>query len=790
MLRHNLLIIYRNFKRYKSSFFINLIGLSTGLACSLFIILWVTDELKVDKFHNNDEQLYQVMEKRDIGGEIVVSHRTSGPSAETIVEELPEIEIASPVMHYSWFPKFALTTNGKDKIKATGQFVGEDYFKIFSYDLIEGNVNTAIKDRNSVAISQSLAKKLFGSDTNVVGKAIEVLNDFDGTYTVTGVFKDVPANSSEQFDFVFSFEKFKEIVPSVLQWGNNGTRAYVLLNKNADVDKVNKKIEGFIDSKIENTNRTIFLKQYSRNYLYGSYEDGIQKGGRIEYVRLFSIIALFILLMACINFMNLSTAKALRRVKEVGIKKAIGAYRSNLILQYLGESMVITVISLIFALLIVLLLLPQFNIITGKALSISIDTTFLIMLLGITGVTGLIAGSYPAFYLSGFNPEIVLKGKINKSVGEAWVRKILVVVQFALSVILIVAVIVVYLQIDLVQTADMGYDRDNVLYFEKEGMSREQPESYLAELQNIPEVISASSMSNSIVGSHNQTGGLDWEGRNPDEVIVFEIVDVDYGLIELLEMEVLEGRAFSKNFGSDDTKIIFNEAAIAQMRISEPIGKSVNLWGEERQIIGVVKDFHFESLYNEVKPLFLKINPGSASTIMVRTKKGDEKKAIQNIQDLNRRINPGYVVDYEFLDKAYQAQYKAEERVSILSRYFAILAIVISCLGLFGLAAFTAERRIKEIGIRKVLGANNTGIIYLLSTDFTKMVLISIAIGLPLSYFLMRSWLLDFAYRIGLDWWIFVIAAILALIIAWITVSIQAYRASVKDPVDCLAADD
>ena len=515
-------------------------------------------------------------------------------------------------------------------------------------------------------------------------------------------------------------------------------------------------------------------------------ENGVQQGGRIEYVRLFSIIAIFILIIACINFMNLSTAQASRRMKEVGIKKSVGAGRKALIFQYLAESVLVTILSLFMAIIIVTLLLPQFNGITGKQLTLNFDLNLILPVLGITLITGLFAGSYPAVYLSGFNPVMILKGKLNSSFGELWVRKRLVVFQFALSVILIVGVLVVYKQIEFVQTKNLGYDNNNIICLPLEGKIAENLETSLSEIKNIPGIVNASSTLHTLMGTYSTTSSLNWTGKTPEGDISFEDIEVNYDMIETLGIEIIAGRSFSRNFSNEETRIIFNETAIATMGLQDPVGKVVELFGQNREIIGVVKDFHFESLHNDIKPLFFILNPNAARIITAKIQAGRERETIERLQKFYEAYNPGFPLEYTFLDEEYQAQYASEQRVSTLSRYFAGLAIIISCLGLFGLAAFTAQRRLKEIGIRKILGSTDFGVVRLLSGDFTKIVLIAIVIALPVSYLIARKWLNEFAFRIDLEWWYFITAGLIALLIAWFTVGLQTVRAARMNPVQSL----
>ena len=782
MFRHNLLLTYRNFKRYKSTFLINLIGLSSGLACALLIFLWVNDELSVDAFHEKDAQLYQVMQHRVQDGEVVTSTWVPGLTAQTLVEEMPEVELAVAAFaldHYT------LSADDKD-IQATGQYVGEAFFKLFSYPLQQGDANQVLADRSAIVISETLARKLFNTTENVVGKTIEWQHEEQ--YQVTGVFADIPRQSSVQFDFVLSFQIFLEDEGWATRWRTSWPETYALLKPGADVSHLNEKIAELVNRKTngEVTHRTLFVAPFSKNYLYGNYENGKQAGGRIDYVRLFSIIAVFILLIACINFMNLSTAKAARRLKEVGIKKAVGAERSTLIFQYLGESTLMAMLSLLTATGLVLLFLPQFNQITGKQLHLPLDASLILSLLAITLVTGLLAGSYPALYLSAFNPVKVLKGTLSKSVGELWARKGLVVVQFTLSIILIVSVFIVYKQIEFAQSKNLGYDKDNILYVNRAGWEEGPLETFLAEARQLPGVLRASSMGHDMTGHIAASYGVQWPGKDPDDRTEFEMMPVGYDMLELLEVEMAAGRTFSKEFSTDTSKIIFNEAAIAHIGFSDPIGKVVT-WGDEKmEIIGVVKDFHFESLHEKVKPMMFWLDPPRTWSIAIKIKAGEEQETIAQLQPLFQTFYPGFPFDYKFLDQEYQALYAAEQRVSTLSKYFAGIAILISCLGLFGLAAFTAERRLKEIGIRKILGSSDFGIVRLLSGDFTKMVLVGIVIALPISYFIAQRWLQDFAFHIDLHWWYFAGAGLLALLIAWFTVGLQTVRAARVNPVDCL----
>ena len=787
MFRHNLLITYRNFLRYKSSFFINLFGLSTGLAAVLLIYLWVHDELSFDKFHKNNDRLYQVMRNLAEGPGVI--HTFDGNSdllAPALGEEMAEIEFVVPVSRP--FPH-GILSSGERSLKATGKFVGKDFFKVFSFPLRQGDKVQVLLEKYAIVISDALAIKLFGSTDNVVGKTITWdQKPHEGVYVVSGVFEASGYHSSEHSDFLLNHEKFRE--KNNQYWDNNNVQTFLTLREGVDVDQFNDKIRDFVRQKFQalygkehlHFIATLFLRPYADKYLYNRYENGVQAGGRIDYVILFSTVALFILVIACINFMNLSTARASRRLKEVGIKKAIGAFRKTLVFQYISESMLLAFLSLLTSVLLAFLLLPRFNLITGKQLTLGVDPNLILGALIITLITGFISGSYPALYLSGFKPVEILKGKLNIPSGELWARRGLVIFQFTISILLIVSVVVIYRQIDFVQSKNLGYVTDNVMTIEQQGKLNESLESFLLEAKNIPGVVNASTMWNDI-GFPGSTGRVNWQGKK--DRMEFNIMEVGYDLVEVLEIKIKEGRSFSKTFSSENSKLILNEMAVESMGLTDPLGKTVNLWDQDYQIIGVAKNFHIESLYESVQPCLIKVVP-HAGNIVVKIQAGTERQTISGLEKLYHKYNPGISFDFKFLDDEYQALYVAEQKVADLSMYFAAIAILISCLGLFGLAAFTAERRTKEIGIRKILGCSELGIISLLSGDFTRMVLISITIALPVSFFLAKYWLESFAYRIKLEWWFFIGAGLIALLVAWITVGMQTVKAARINPAQSL----
>jgi putative ABC transport system permease protein len=781
MIRHSIKLAFRNFIKYRSSFVINLVGLSTGLACALLIFLWVNDEVQMDKFHEKDHRLYRVLEHQQYVEGIMTTQSTPGLLAETLAEEIPEIEHAATV---NWLNNYTISF-GDENLKAEGHYVTPDFFQLFSYRLLAGDQNSALRDLRSIVISRELAEVFFGSVEDAMGQTMEI--DHEKSFIVNGVLEKLPQNSSFQFDILLPFEDYKLDNEWLLSWGNNSPNTMVTLVESADPEFVETKIAGFIKERNEDSNVTLFLKPFSRHYLHGRYENGIQSGGRIEYVRLFSVIAVFILIIACINFMNLSTARGSRRSKEVGIKKAVGIGKESLIFQFLTESVSIALISLFLAVLMVWLFLPKFNLITGKHISMDPGWQLIVFFLATALVTGFLAGSYPAFYLSSFKPVSTLKGDIKTSLGELWARKGLVIFQFMLSSILIVAVFVVYSQIQFLQYQNLGYNQDQLVYFDANGTIGTSRDAFLEQAGKLPGVSMISTIGHDLVGRNNNTSGLDWEGKNPDDEILFEHVRVNFDLLETIEVVLKEGRSFSRQFGSDTSRIIFNETAIGIMGMDDPIGQHIRLWNEyDMEIVGVVKDFHFQSLHENIKPLFFRLAPEQTWLVMARLEAGREQEGLGNLQSFYEEFNPGFPFEYRFLDQEFAIQYAAEKRVATLSRFFAGLAILISCLGLFGLASFTADIKKKEIGIRKILGANIASIISLLTKDFSRLVLIGIIIGIPLAYLVIDNWLGRFHYRIELSWWFFVLSGALLLVISWLTVSTQAFRSAVVNPSDCL----
>ncbi len=798
MLKHNLLITLRNFMKYKSTFVINIAGLSTGLATVFLVYLWVNDESSKNRFNDNDDRMYQVFQTRkETDGHISTGGGTPGILADALASELPEVESAVSIVPPYWFNSRTLVVHNDKKIKVLEQYASKDFYKVFTPDLIRGNAQTALSKKSNALVSEDLAIRLFGNVDDAIGKTIEVREWSQKMYEVTGVFR-LTDHVTDPYDVLMNYENFLDDHNWLREWGNSDPRTFMVLKPGVDANAVAGKLQGFLNTKMKETSNSLMMQRYADTYLYNRYEGGIAVGGRIEYVRLFIVIALVILTIACINFMNLSTARATRRLKEVGIKKAIGAKRGGLATQFLVESITLAWLAAFIALAIVWLLIPSFNALTGKHIVLSFDATFVLLAAVVISVTGFVSGSYPALYLSQFKVGEMLKGRLRNSFGELFARKGLVVFQYTISFMLIVGVIIIYKQVDYVQSMNLGYDREHVIHFELEvepstdpnyfgpgGGFEQRVETIMNETRRIPGVVGVANAYHDVTGYHGRLGGVDWEPGDKDAQESFNNLEVGYDFIPLLGVEMVQGRNYSRQYSDEASKIIFNETAIKLMGLKDPIGVTIKLWGRDRQIIGVVKDFHYESLYQELQPVLIQLVP-PAPRIMVKLDGDNMNASIAGVRALYERYFPGIAFEYRFLDDDYNAMYASEQRISVLTRIFAGLAIVISCLGLYGLTAFTAERRMKEISVRKVFGASEITIMRLLSSEFTMLVSVAILLGVPLIWFAGRSWLSGFAYRSDISWWYFLIGAGSIFLITLITVSMNTIRAARVNPAQTL----
>lgn len=781
---HTFIMSVRTYNRYRASFLIHILGLSSGIVAFLLLFLWVADERSVDQFHVNKQHLYKVMNNSPAASGVITYHGTSGLLAEALMDEVPGVQQVARTSN--WTETFTLATE-KKVMKAEGMMVSKEFYPLFSFPLILGQSDQVMNDSKSIVLSQSLANELFGSMEKAVGQTIEwEVFGYKRAVIVSGIMADIPANSSLQFDFALSYEHFATELIEYQRWDNNYAVTYVLVDPQAPISKINAQLENFLQTKDENNANNLFLVPATSLYLYNHFENGVQSGGRIFYVQLFTLIAIFILVVASINFMNLSTARSSRRMKEVGVKKTVGAVRFDLIFQYLGEAVLLTTFATVVAYVLLIWLLPEFNTLTGKQLNVPTDLRFLVNLAGFAVLLGIISGSYPAIFLSGFNPTAILKGKL-AGVSNSFARKFLLVFQFSITVFLLICVMVVKQQIDFVNTRQLGYNHDNIMYFDQTGSVKAQPETLLSELEKIPGVAAVSATAFS-VGIPSTTYGISW-GSEQDYEIEFHHVYVGQGFMDMMGFEMVDGRMFSDQIPADTAAIIFNEAAIAAMGLDDPVGKTVRHYLGDHTIVGVVKNFHFDSFFEDVKPMYFLYRPGNTTMIMVRLQGEHIKQTLEQVQQRHAEINPGYPFSYAFVDDDYGRLYESETRVQKLSGLFALLAIIISGLGLFGLAAFTVERRFKEIGIRQVLGSSRIRILSLLSKEFTILVLISTIVGLPMGYLATSVWLERFAFHISPGPIHFIAIVLFVLVIVWLTVGYHTLKAMQSKPIRHLQSE-
>ena len=769
---------------------INIFGLTLGMTCSLLIMLWLKDEFKRDKFHANDKRLFRVMENQYYSGDISTFPSSPGILAENIVKDFPEIEMASQML----WEEQPLFTVGDKFDKEKGRFVQKDFLRMFSFKLEKGDAATALARPDAVVITRKLADKYFKGE-DPIGKMIKI--DSKENVIVTGVLEQLPELSSLKFDFLMSYDIWFKKNDWAKEWDNNGPRCYVMLAANTSVDKVNARIKNYIRTKKKDSNVELFLQNYGESYLYSNWDNGKQAGGRIEYVRIFSVVAVIILLIACINFMNLATARSLRRAREIGVRKVVGAGKRQLITQFIGESMFVSFLAILLSVLLVALILPSFNTLTEKNLVINLtDPSFLLIILGLTIVTGVVSGSYPALFMSTLKPIVVLKGILKFKPGATYFRKALVVFQFALSIILILGMIVIYRQINYIHNKNLGFAKEDLLYMPLEGGLSKNLWAFKEELLKQPGIKNISSAQSSPLEVGSSTQGVRWPGKDTTKLILFSNNPVTYDYVKTMGIQLIAGRDFDPSYSLDTMNYLVNEAAARKIGYKDPVGKELTMWGDKGTIIGLMKDFHHNSLHVPIEPLILRLFKGSWvneggywGNVIVRTEKGKSKQAIASMEKVFKQFNPGFPFRYYFTDDEIAKNYKAEHTVSKLSRYFAFLAIFISCLGLFGLVTFTAEQKTKEIGIRKVLGASVTGIVRMLSKDFLKLVLVATVIAFPIAWWAMHKWLNDFEYRVDIGWWVFIVAGVVALLIALLTISFQSVKAALANPVKSLRTE-
>jgi ABC-type antimicrobial peptide transport system permease subunit len=781
MFRNIIKTTFRSLLKQKSYTFINTLGLTVGLASSFLILLWVEDEYRVDGFHEKSANIYQL--KRIIyqdDGQNFNTEAIPQPLEIVLEETYPEVDMVTLI---GWDIE-ALFKLEDRSFKETGRYVSPEFLKIFSFPLIIGSKENALNEINSIVISEDLAAKLYGENwqSNILGSTLPLGNN---TFTISGVFENPSPHSSLQFQWLIPAQRYISENSWVENWNNGGFQMVVLMKDGADINAFGEKVLNEVNNNIQGGDERIVYQKFSDQYLYSNFENGAAQGGRIDYVRALLIVAICIIIIACINFMNLATARSAIKVKEIGVRKVMGAGRNSLALQFLTEALAIAFTASFFAILIVQLILPGFNQLTGKFIQIDFSApTYWLMITGIALVTGLLSGMYPAFFLSGINTIHVIRGHIIKVGGGATLRKALVVFQFAISIVLIIGSVSIFRQIMFILDKNLGLDRENIIYVPIEGAILQNFDAYRTELLRIPSISSVASSDQNPLGVGRSTGGANWDGKDPSFQIEISVLSTDHNFLKTMKMELISGSDFSGDFYRDSTSFIINEQLARLMNKDNPVGENFSLWGINGKIIGVVRNFHMESLHEAIEPLIIRSNAiGRLAFIRIS---GNIQQTVQEIEKVTRRLNPGYPFQYTFLDDQFEQDYKDEMMIADLASYFTVIAIFISCLGLFGLSSFIAQQRVKEIGIRKVLGASITNLFMLLSLNFGKLIIIAFILAAPVGIYFSNNWLEQFTFRISIGPGIIIAAGLGALIIAVATVSFKAIQTALANPVDSL----
>jgi putative ABC transport system permease protein len=786
MLKNYFKTTFRNLWKNKGYSLLNIGGLAIGITCAALIFLWVEDELTFNHYFSNRDNLYKVKDRQTYDGTTFTFDATPGPFAQGIKSEIPGIKNTART---TWGNSVLFSLNDKT-IYEQGLYVDSPFLKMFQLQFIKGNAASAFAQLHSLVVSEKMANSFFGT-TNVIGKMLKVDNKED--YIISGVIKDLPENVSFKFDWLSSFKIYEDQNKWLQSWGNNGLITYVETQPNANVDEINKKLYGYVQTKQKETNAKMSIYPMNRWRMYDNFDNGKEVSGRIKYVNLFSLIAWIILIIACINFMNLSTARSEKHAKEVGVKKVMGAGKTKLIGQFIGESIFTSLLSALLALGIIYLSLPAFNSLVEKQLSVNVTNPYHISaLLFIALICGLIAGSYPAFYLSSFKPVYVLKGiKIKNNGSAGLIRKGLVVLQFSISVILIISTIIIYQQISHVKDRDLGYNKNNLVYMYMQGIMKQHFNVIKNDLQSTGLVQNAALSDNQVLQLGSNTGDFAWEGKDPSKQVLITIEGVSPEYLPTMDIHLKEGRDFYPDGKTDSNNIIINESLAKILNKKNVLGTIISHDAKHiYTVVGVIKDFVYNDMYAPAAPLILFSDTSGCNVLSIRIKAGAQlPAALAKIETVIKANNPGYPFDYSFVDQQFDQLFKTEALIGKLAGVFSILAIFISCLGLFGLAAYTAEKRTKEIGIRKVLGASVKGLAGLLSKEFLQLVAISCLIAFPVAWWMMKDWLDGYTYRINISWSVFAIAGVLALLIALITVSSQAIKAAIANPVKSLRSE-
>lgn len=786
MLYNYLKIAFRSLRRHKGFSLINIAGLAIGMACSILILLWVQDELSYDQFHRDGQRIYRItasLSEMNIHAAV-----TPAPLPEALQAQIPAVEQTLRLNM-----RGGLMEVGDRMFQEEGMlFADSTFLQMFSFKLVAGDPAEAFKNPESILITESMAKKYFGNE-DPLGKTIR--NDHKTDFAVVGVLADVPATSHVQFNFVLPMAFLARTERDLKErvWDNFNYYDYIKLTSKADASPaalaaLEKQITSIYKANEKGLKVDFHLQPLTDIHLHSKFLADLPGHGNVQYVYIFIVVAIFILVVACINFMNLATARSARRAKEVGLRKVVGAVRTQLVRQFLAESSLISVISLILAVLIVFAALPGFNTLAGKQLSIDLLNIKMVAgLLGITFLTGLIAGSYPALFLSSFMPATVLKGNAKTGASGSFFRNSMVVLQFSVSIILLVGTAAVYKQLKFIQSRSLGYDKENLLYVSMTGDLWKNYETLRSSLEQEPLTKNFTVMQDLPTNVVNGTVSVEWEGKDKDFQPLFCNMAVDGNFLDVIKVTLLDGRGFFKDSKTDTSNYMVNESALRTMgmKVETAVGQPLTMWGRKGTIVGVVKDFNFKPIQQPIEPLILRLDTWGGH-VVVKTAPGETENTIKALERICQTLNPEYPFSYKFIDQDLDNMYRAEQRLGGLFNIFAVLAIFISCLGLYGLSAFLAERRTKELGVRKVLGASLPHLIYLLLSTFTKPVLVAMFVAAPIAWYAMDRWLEGFAFHITLDWTIFAFAFIVALFIAWITVSYESIKAALTNPAKSL----
>ena len=781
MLWNYMKITFRNIRKYKIFSFVNLLGLALGLACCILIMLWVLDETSYDKFHENADNIYRLSLEYHNGDNIDEVAVTPGPLGQLLQNEIPQVINQCRIIAQPW--TFLVGNEQDSYYENTIGFSDSTIFGMFGYKLLEGDPANALAEPNSIVIDSDMAQKYFG-DTDVLGKTLKLLNRYD--LKITGVLEPIPAASHLQFKALVNLDFLTNFKYAMVSWGDNSIYTYVQV-QDATPETLEPLFTKLVAEKKEDESTLVNMIPITSIHLHSHMIADSRGNGDIRNIYIFSIIAVFVLLIACINFVNLSTARAIKRAKEVGLRKVLGANRIQLIKQFMGETMLMACSSLALALILVEIFLPTFNNLVGKSLSLSSFSTagFILIMLGIALLVGIFSGIYPSLVLSSFVPSKILKGSSHQVSSGARLRKVLVMVQFSLSIMLIVGTVVVYQQVQYMTHMNPGFDKDQIVFMHANKSLKDNYKPLKAELlksESIQSVTGAQQLPNDIIAS---TDGVDWDGR-PEELENFWYrAFVESNFIDFFDMKLSEGRNFSDDFATDSSAYIINETAASLISSESVIGQRFALWEKDGKIIGVLKDYHFQSMHSKIEPLIFKIDYNK-NFICVKLSGGDISGALGYLKTTVEKFAPEFPFEYKFLDETIDMRYSADMQMGTILKYFTFLAIIIACLGIFGLTSFTIEQRKKEIGIRKILGASEKYIVNMLCKELILLVLLANLIAMPISWYFIHNWLQNYAYHISITWSIFVFAAVLAVVVALLTVGYQSIKAALANPIEAL----